>query len=401
MEGVSDTRRYPDPMTSARPFFPRPKVSDEGHRVTTFELLFDLVFVFAFTQVTGFMAHAHSAVGVLQAMIILILLWISWAAYGWLANQTHVDEGIVRLGMSGAMVAMFVIALVIPEAFDDLEGGLSGPLVLVGAYFVVRIIHSALYLVAAGDDAALRRQILRTATGILVSVGLLLAGALLGGEAQTWFWLAAVVADGVLIYATSAGGDWRVHSAAHWSERHGLVVILALGESIVAIGVGAANEAISVAILVGVLLAITLTISLWWVYFSRVAAAAEHLLARSQGVRRAQLASDAYTYLHFLMIAGIVISALGVEEAIAHADDGEPLGLFGACALFGGTALYVAGNAFFWRRMSGKWNGWQFGTATALIALIPVALVLPALGCLALVAALVITTAALQRRVVS
>jgi low temperature requirement protein LtrA len=383
---------------TARTFFPRPKVSNEGHRVSTFELLFDLVFVFAFTQVTGFMAHAHSAIGVLQAMIILVLLWISWAAYGWLANQTHVDEGIVRLGMSAAMVAMFVVALVIPESFDDLEGGLSGPLVLVGGYFAVRVIHSVLYFIAAGDDAALRRQILRTGTGILVSVGLLAVGAILGGQAQTWFWLAAVVADGLLIYATSAGGDWRVHSAAHWAERHGLVIILALGESIVAIGVGAANEAISIPILAGVLLAITLTISLWWVYFARVASAAEHLLARTQGVRRAQLASDAYTYLHFLMIAGIVISALGVEEAIAYAAKTEPVGLFGASALFGGTALYIAGHAFFWRRMSGRWNVLQFAAATLLIALIPVALVLPALVCLALVAAVVIATAATQGR---
>jgi low temperature requirement protein LtrA len=383
-----------------RAFFPRPKVSDEGHRVTTFELLFDLVFVFAFTQVTGFIAHAHSAAGVLQAVIILLLLWTSWAAYGWLANQTHVDEGIVRLGMCGAMIAMFVVALVIPEAFDDLSGGLSGPVVLVIAYFVVRVIHSGLYLIAAGDDRALQRQVLRTATGILISVGLLLAGAIIGGPAQTWFWLAAVVADGVLIYVTSSGGDWRVHSSAHWAERHGLVVILALGESIVAIGVGAANEAVSLPILVGVVLAVTLSISMWWTYFARFARAAEHKLARTQGVKRAQYASDAYTYLHFLLIAGIVISAVGVEDAIAHAEEAAPLGLFGATALLGGVSLYLAGHGFFWRRMSGRWHVWQFGAATLLLALIPLATVLPALVCLGLVVAVVISNAALQRRAV-
>ncbi|MFM9878122.1 MAG: low temperature requirement protein A [Rhodoglobus sp.] len=386
---------------SERAFVPRPKVSDEGHRVTTFELLFDLVFVFAFTQVTGFMTDAHSAVGVLQAMIILNMLWLSWSSYAWLANRIHVDEGAVRLGMCGAMIAIFVVALVIPEAFQDLPGGLSGPLVLVGAYFVVRVIHSGLFVVAAGDDVALRKQVLRTGAGVVVSVSLLIAGVNVGGVAQTWFWLAAVVADGVVIYATSSGGSFRVHSAAHWAERHGLVMILALGESIVAIGVGAANEAVSAPILLGVLLAITLTISLWWTYFGRVARAAERLLAQSQGIRRAELGGDAYTMLHFLMIAGIVISALGVEEAIARAAEAEPLGIFGAAALFGGTSLYVAGHAFFWRRVSGRWNTWQFGAATLLLALGATALVLPALVCLALVAVVVIANAALQSKTVN
>lgn len=374
-------------MTTARPFFPRPKVSDESHRVTTFELLFDLVFVFAFTQVSGLMAHTHSAVGVLQAMIILVLLWISWAAYSWLANQTHVDEGIVRVGMSAAMVAMFVVALVIPEAFTDKTGGLLAPLVLVGAYFAVRAIHGILYLAAAGDDAALRRQILRTMTGSLLSIALLLVGALVGGSAQLWFWLAAVAADAIAIYATSAGGDWRVPSAAHWAERHGLIVILALGESVVAIGVGAANEPVGVPILAGVVGAIVLAICLWWSYFDRVAGAGEHVLITSNGVERARLASDGYTYLHFLLVAGIVISALGVETAIAHTGSGEPFGWFGASALFGGTSLYIAGLSFFWLRMRGEWKVVALVAATALLALIPVAAVVPPLAALALVVA--------------
>jgi low temperature requirement protein LtrA len=397
---LSDTRGYPVDMSSARTSLTRPKVSDEGHRVTTFELLFDLVFVFAFTQVTGFMAEAHTATGVLQAIIILLLLWTSWAAYSWLANQTHVDEGIARLGMSAAMIAMFVVALVIPESFKDLPGGFSGPLVLVIAYLAVRVIHSSLYLIAAGGDRALRRQVLRTGTGIVVSVALLLAGVLVGGSAQTWFWLAAVLADGIIIYATSSGGDWRVRSARHWAERHGLVVILALGESVVAVGVGAANEAIDGPILIGAILAISLTVTLWWTYFSHVASAAEHQLSKSQDGRRALLASEGYTYLHFLLIAGIVISALGVEEIIAHADDVEPLGLFGGFALFGGLSLYLAGHAFFWRRMSGRWNSWQFGFATVLLAMIPLAIVAPPLLCLALALSVVIVNVVVQQRVV-
>lgn len=380
-----------------RNLFPRPKVADEGHRVTTFELLFDLVFVFAFTQVTSFMAESHSALGMLQAMMILSILWWGWSSYAWLSNQTHVDEGIMRLGMAVSMVAMFVLALVVPEAFEDLAGGLHGPIVLVGAYAVVRLIHIALYLVAAGDDTALRNQVLKTSTALFASLALLTVGAFMG-DLQTWFWLAAIVADIVLTYLTSSEGSWRLQSAAHWAERHGLVIILALGESVVAIGVGAAHEAISVPILVGSALAILLTTSLWWLYFDVTAIAAEHHLAEQKGVRRAAMATDAYTYLHLLLIAGIVISALGVEEVIAHASSQEPLGLFAASALFGGPALYLAGHAFFWKRVGGTLNVWRLAGAGLLLALIPVGMLLPALPALGIVVAICVAVAATETR---
>jgi low temperature requirement protein LtrA len=381
-----------------RRFFPRPKVANEGHRVTTFELLFDLVFVFAFTQVTGFMAHAHSPMGVLQAMIILGLLWWAWSSYGWLANQTHVDEGVVRMGMSVAMIAMFVVSLVIPEAFDDLASGLHGPLVFVAAYAVVRFAHILLYVIAAGSDTALRRQVLKTSTAMLANIALLAAGAVVGGAAQTWFWLGGIAADIVLTYLTSSQGSWRIQSAAHWAERHGLVIILALGESIVAIGVGAAHEAISVPILIGSVLAIVLTVSLWWLYFDVTAIAAEHKLAEQKGVKRAAMATDAYTYLHLLLTAGIVISALGVQDVIAHAADGTPLGLFGASALLGGSSLYLAGHAFFWKRVGGRFMAWRLAGGTLLLALVPVAALLLPLASLAITLAICVAVAATETR---
>ncbi len=359
-------------MASPRRIFARPKVSSETHRVTTFELLFDLVFVFAFTQVTTFMSHSHTAIGVLQAMIILGILWWSWNSYAWLANQTHVNEGIVRIGMCVAIVAMFVVALVIPEAFEDLEGGLSGPIVLVAAYFLVRLIHGLLYVVAAGDDAGLRKQVVRSSVAMFSGTALLLVGAIVGGPWQTWLWLAGIALDILLTYTTSTGGEWRIHSPVHFSERYGLIVMLALGESIVATGVGAAQEPVSVPILVGCALAVILTLSLWWVYFDGADSAGEHYLAKAQGVQRANLGTDAYTYLHFLLIGGVIISALGVETVITHVTGDEPLGLFGAAALFGGTALYLAGHAFFWRRISGKWAPWRLVGGVLLLALIPI-----------------------------
>jgi low temperature requirement protein LtrA len=372
------------------------RVSDSSHRVTTFELFFDLVFVFAFTQVTGFMAHAHSAIGILQAMIILALLWWSWVAYSWLANQTHVDEGIVRLGMALAMGAMFVIALTIPEAFDDLPGGLSAPLVLAVAYGIVRLMHLVLYLLAAGEDRPLQRQIIRTSLAWWLGMAFIVAGALLGGPLQTWLWLIGLAVDITLTWVTSTGGDWRLQSPAHWSERYGLVVILALGESIVAIGVGAAELPVSVPIVAGALLGITLSICLWWLYFDVMAVAAEHELERAEGVPRVQLATLGYTYLHLPLIAGVVISALGVEEVLAHTDDPEPLGLFGACALLGGTAMYLSGHALFWRAVGRTWKVWRLGGATVLAAFIPIAALIPPLAALVVVVAICVTLVVIE-----
>jgi low temperature requirement protein LtrA len=364
------------------------RVSDSSHRVTTFELFFDLVFVFAFTQVTAFMAYAHSAIGILQAMIILALLWWSWTAYSWLANQTHVDEGIVRLGMAIAMGAMFIIALSIPEAFDDLPGGLSAPVVLAVAYGVVRLMHLVLYLLAAREDRPLQRQILRTSLAWWIGMAFIVVGALLGGPLQTWLWLIGLAVDITLTWVTSTGGDWRLQSPAHWSERYGLVVILALGESIVAIGVGAAELPISAPIVVAALLGITLSICLWWLYFDVMAIAAEHALSALDGVPRVQMATLGYTYLHLPLIAGVVISALGVEEVLAHTDDPEPFGLFGACALLGGTALYLAGHALFWRAVGRTWKVWRLGGATLLVALIPVVASIPPIAALVVVVAI-------------
>ncbi|MCU1513259.1 MAG: low temperature requirement protein [Microbacteriaceae bacterium] len=358
-----------------------------------FELLFDLVFVFAFTQVTDFMANDHSAVGVLRAITVLATLWIGWASYGWLSNQSHVDEGVMRIGFGVAMATMFVVALVIPESYKDLPGGLSGPLVFVIAYFIVRLVHIVLYVFVAGGDVLLRRQVLRTSLSVLATVAILVVGALVGGPAQTWIWLGSVVVDGVLIYATSAGGNWRIDSASHWSERHSLVVILALGESVVAIGVGAAHEPISAPILLGSALAIVLTISLWWLYFDTISTAAERVLAEEKGQRRAAMATDAYTYIHFLLILGIVISALGVEIVVAHAVRPGALGFFAAIALFGGTSLYLAGHAAFWRRVGGTWKVFRIIGATLLLAVIPLGAAMQPLAALAAAVAIVVATA--------
>ena len=163
----------------------------ESARVTTFELFFDLVYVFAFTQVSGLMADTHSALGVLQALVVLGLLWWMWCSYSWLGNQAPADRGVVQAGMGLAMIAVFIVALAIPEAYDDLPGGWYAPLVVALAYLFVRIVHATLYVIVAGEDRALRRQVLGTQVVALVpSATALIVGALIGGAAQTWIWLA-------------------------------------------------------------------------------------------------------------------------------------------------------------------------------------------------------------------
>jgi low temperature requirement protein LtrA len=285
---------------------------------------------------------------------------------------------------------MFIVSLVIPETYHDLEGGLFAPMVFVVAYVAVRVVHAVVYFIAAGSDAGLRRQVILSMSAALVpSSALLVLGAFAGEPLQVWIWLVAIVLDLLVVYLTSRGGNWRLNSATHFSERHSLVVILALGESVVAIGIGVGQEPVSTAIIIGSVLAVGLAVGLWWVYFHHFAPKIEHLVARKSGIERTGLAVDVYTYLHLALVAGIVITALGVEQAMHAIEDLHALEPFGAFALGGGVALYIAGTAFIWRRASGEWALIRLGGGTLSVLLIPVLAVLPAIVGLAVMAVVV------------
>jgi low temperature requirement protein LtrA len=265
---------------------------------------------------------------VLQGLLVLALLWWTWSAYAWLGNQARADTGVVRAAMAVAMAALFVVALTVPEAWHDAEGGLYGPLVLVGAYLVVRCLHLSVYTLAARGDPGLRRQLAISWVPTLAGAALLIAGALLGGGLQIFFFAGALAVDWGGVYLTSREGNWRIHSTPHWTERHGLFIILSIGESVVAIGVGAAGQPISTPLLAAGVLGIATALCLWWLYFDVLSRAAEHRLRDARGQVRVRMAIEAYTYGHFPIVAGIIVGAVGVEGVLAHAGDVKPLGLF-------------------------------------------------------------------------
>ncbi|MCI4063990.1 low temperature requirement protein A [Micromonospora sp. R77] len=310
-------------------------------------------------------------------------MWWTWSGYAWLGNQARADQALLRAGMSVAMAALFVVDLTIPEAWHDKPGGLNGPLVLLAAYLVVRCVHLTVYSAAAAGDAGLRRQLAITWIPTVAGAALLLAGVLLGGWRQTVLFATALLVDWGVVFITSRRGSWRVHSASHWSERHDLFVILAIGESILAIGIGAADQPISLPLIVAAVLGVAVAIGLWWLYFDLVAPSAERRLERARGQTRATLAVEAYSYAHFPIIAGIVLAALGVEGVLAYAAGHEDLGWFYATALCGGGVLYLVGHLLFANRMRYGAHLGRVVTMVVLLGWLPAAAVLPPLAALA------------------
>ncbi len=369
----------------------RVEVKDDA-AVTPLELFFDLVFVYALTQVTSLIATHLTARGLAQGTIVLALVWWCWVGFSWLGNAIRADEGVARLVFFAVMATMFVASLVIPESFVDLPGGLHGPAVFAACYAIVRYLHLALYAYSArtASDRGLSATLARFAAVASISVVLLFIGAFASVNTQLALWGAAVLVDYVGTQLIGAGG-WRLSSPAHFSERHGLIVLIALGESIVAIGVGASSLPISTPLIIAAVLGIMLSVTMWWVYFDVTALAAERHLAATEGVAQTALARDSYSYLHLPMVAGVVGAALGLKKVLSYvggadahnwndALHGLPLLL-----LYAGPALYLVSLVLFRLRNIGT-VGWpRLAAAAALLACLIVATRLGALYQLGLV----------------
>jgi low temperature requirement protein LtrA len=346
-------------------------------RVTPLELFFDLVFVFAFTQVTALISNDPSWAGLAKGLVVLGVLWWAWAAYAWLTNTVDPEEGEVRLVVFGAMVAMLVASLAVPDVFGD------DAFVFACAYAVVRIAHLALYAFAGRGDRDLLAAIGRLSVGSLVAITLLFVASALDGPAQTALWVIALTCD--FLGAFIGGGrGWRLE-AGHFAERHGLIVIIAIGETIVALGASATHD-LGLGVLAAAGLGLAIAFALWWAYFDVVAIVAERRLREATGKAQLTMARDSYSYLHLPMIAGIILSAVGVKKTLL--DIGEPLATVPAVALCGGVALYLGAHILFRLRNVRTLSLRRLVVTLVLVALIPVALEIPALATLAVVAAL-------------
>jgi low temperature requirement protein LtrA len=333
----------------------------EERRTSPVELLWDLVFVFAVTQVTTLLSRDLSWAGLGRSLLVLALVWWAWSAFVWAANAQDTASPTLRLVLLLAMVLVFVAGLALPHAFDH-----EAPVFAI-AYAAVRFLHLALYADASRRGNASWAAIAGFAVTVVIGMALLVAGAFLGGTAQVVIWTLAAAID-------YAGPAWLTRerlrglqhvAVAHFAERYSLFVIICLGESIVAIGVGASAQPFDTELVAGVGLGLLITVAMWWTYFDRFATIAEDRLRTHDDPVLA--AADAYSYLHLVLVAGIIVFAVGVKLAI-HAV-GEPLGDAARLALCGGVALYLVGHVAFGLRIAGSVGVEKLVAAAALLVL--------------------------------
>jgi low temperature requirement protein LtrA len=350
-------------------------VEDE-HQVAPLELLFDLVFVFAFTQVTTLLTNHSTWEGLGQALLIMTALWWAWAAYAWLTNTIDAEVGPVLAAMFVAMGAMFMAALAVPGAFGE-DGVVFGV-----AFLIANLMQTALYALGAGGDRQLLSAIRRVVPWVLVGSALILLAGFFDGGLQAALWIAALaVGFGGPAFVSLEG--WRVQPR-HFVERHGLIVIIAIGESLVAVGLGARGERLHADVIVASLLGLLVAMSFWLAYFDFFTIRGRQLLDERSGEQRIAIARDIYTYLHLPMVAGIVLFAFAVKSALKHL--GDELGTIEALSLCGGSALYLFAYVALRFRVARSVRGGRLVAAITCLLLIPVTTVVPALVALALVA---------------
>ncbi|MBV8955981.1 MAG: low temperature requirement protein A [Solirubrobacterales bacterium] len=319
--------------------------SGEERRTSPLELLWDLVFVFAVTQVTSLLSNNLTPRGFGRAMLALALIWWAWSAFVWATNAQTTTARSLRVCLLVATVFIFITGLALPRAFGD-----QATLFAV-SYAVVRGLHLALYADASRKGNASWSAIAGFAVTVAIGMALLIGGSFLDGVARDLLWLAAVAID-------YAGPAWLTRerlrglqrvAVAHFAERYGLFVIICLGESIVAIGVSSRGEPISAALVAAVSLGLLITVALWWTYFDRFAEVAEERLREHPDP--VLVAADAYSYLHLVIVAGIIVFAVGVHFLALESDRSLPDGA--RLCLCGGLALYLLGHVAFRLRIAG------------------------------------------------
>jgi low temperature requirement protein LtrA len=345
---------------------------EREHRVSPIELFFDLVFVFALTQVTTLWLEQSSWAGLGRGLLVLAILWWVWASYAWLTNAADAEAGIVTAALLFATAASFIAALTVPEAFGDRR-------LLCGvALFAVLLTFVGLYALVSREEPELLAAVLRMARTVVPAAGLILAAAFVPAGFRPVLWALALFVGFIGPQLGGLGG-WRVEPA-HFAERHGLIVIIAIGESLGAIGFGARETRLGAAVIVAVVLGLVVAGSFWLAYFDFASSGVQRLLAERRGRRRVALARDAYTYAHLPMVAGIVLFAFAMRAALrqVHAE----LSVVPAVALCCGSAVYlIAFVALRWRVSRTLGRGRPIAAA-AVVVITPAAVAVPALEAL-------------------
>ena len=349
--------------------------AERVERVSTLELFFDLVFVFTITQLTAVLSDDPTWRGLLRVVLILGVIFWMYAGYAWMTNAVAPDRAARRLVLLGGMAGFLVLALAIPRAFSDGDAAFGV------AYLVVVAVHAGLFLRTSLSSTI--QALIRLGPFNLASALLVLAAVLVEGTGGYLLWAVAFALEWFTPRLAGVGG-FRI-APAHFVERHGLVVIVALGESIVAIGIGAADLPVDLALASVAVLGLLLAACLWWAYFGGDDTRAERALAAVPEDRRAALAVTAFGYWHLLMLLGIIALAAGLKDVIGHAFD--HLDLAHALMLSGGTALFLAGDVLFRRSLRIGPGHLRAGAAGLALATIPVGLTVSALAQLAVLVA--------------
>jgi low temperature requirement protein LtrA len=336
------------------------ETAEEEERKTSFlELFFDLVFVFAFTQVTALILEDPTPAGFARAALVLALVWWAWSAYTWMTDAIDVENAVTRLIVFTAMAAAFFMALAVPDAYQDEAAWFAV------AYFVVRVLNSALFSWGVRHDPAQLRATFRLGPWFVTAALVALAGGFVDPDYRAWVWLASLVID-VAGTLTVARAGWKV-SPSHFAERFALIVIIALGESIVAIGIGTAELERGWTFAVSVIIAFAGVLCLWWAYFDFTSIAAERSLARAAPSQRGPLARDVFTFFHYPLVLGIIFYAVAAKKSLEHPLD--PLSEAGRWALGLGIAFFLLSFALMRFRVIRRVAWERLAAAAAAVAL--------------------------------
>jgi low temperature requirement protein LtrA len=350
-------------VSDVAPLVGEPTAAEEERKTSYLELFFDLVFVFAFTQVTALILEDTSVEGFMRAALVLAMVWWAWSAYTWMTNAIDIENTVTRLILFTAMAAGFFMALAVPDAYQDEAAWFAV------AYFVVRILQTALYAWGVRDDPGYLRAVLTLAPWFLVAALVALIGGFVDPDYRAWVWLASLVID-VVGTLTVARGEWHI-SPSHFAERFALIVIIALGESIVAIGIGTSELTRDTTYALSVVVAFAGVAALWWAYFDFTAVAAERALRRASPAVRVPLARDIFTFFHYPVVLGIILYAVAAKKTLEHPLD--PLSEAGRWALGLGVAIFLSGFALMRFRVIRR-VAWERLAAAAVVLVLAVAL---------------------------